>query len=78
MLELTGLNKLEGFGPVYVINMEKSLDRKNYIDEHFKKYGISDYTFIKAVDGSVEDLSNLTLCQLQKERLHVVFHTSKL
>jgi GR25 family glycosyltransferase involved in LPS biosynthesis len=59
MLELTGLNKLEGFGPVYVINMEKSLDRKNYIDEHFKKYGISDYTFIKAVDGSVEDLSNL-------------------
>lgn len=61
MLEPIGLNKLEGFGPVYVINMEKSVDRKNYIDEHFKKYGISEYTFVKAIDGSTEDLSTLII-----------------
>lgn len=61
MLELTGLNKLEGFGPVYVINMEKSIDRKAYIKEHFKKYGIEKYTFVKAIDGSTEDLSKLII-----------------
>lgn len=61
MLELTGLNKLDGFGPLYVINMEKSKDRKEYIQQHFKKYGISEYTFVNAIDGSVEDLSTLIL-----------------
>ena len=59
MLELTGLNKLDGFGPVYVINMEESIDRKSYIEKHFEQYGISKYSFVKAVDGSKEDLSGL-------------------
>jgi GR25 family glycosyltransferase involved in LPS biosynthesis len=59
MLEHIGLNKLEEFGPVYVINMKRSLDRKNYIQNHFKKYGVLDYTFIDAVDGSKEDVKNL-------------------
>lgn len=61
MLEHTGLNKLNGFAPVYVINMERSKNRKDYIDDHFKKYGVSDYTFLKAVDGSIEDLSDLII-----------------
>jgi GR25 family glycosyltransferase involved in LPS biosynthesis len=58
-LEPTGLNKLEGFGPIYVINMEKSTDRKEYIIEHFNKYNISEYTFVNGIDGSKEDLSAL-------------------
>lgn len=57
MLVHTGLNKLDGLGPIYIINMEKSLDRKTYIENHFKKYGVSEYKFIKAIDGSKEDLS---------------------
>lgn len=59
MLEHTGLNKLAGFGPVYVINMEKSKDRNIYIQEHFKKYGVEDYSFVKAIDGSSQDMSGL-------------------
>lgn len=59
MLEHTGLNKLDGFGPIYVINMERSLDRKTYIEEHFKKYNVLDFTFVKGIDGSEEDLNNL-------------------
>jgi hypothetical protein len=57
MLEHTGLNKLKNFGPIYVINMARSLERKAYIQEHFKKYGVSEYKFVDAVDGSKEDLS---------------------
>jgi GR25 family glycosyltransferase involved in LPS biosynthesis len=57
MLEHTGLNKLEDFGPIYVINMERSEDRKEYIEDHFKKYGVSEYIFIDAIDGSKEDLN---------------------
>jgi GR25 family glycosyltransferase involved in LPS biosynthesis len=57
MLEHTGLNKLNGFGPIYVINMEKSEDRKKYIQDHFEKYMVSEYSFVNAIDGSKEDLN---------------------
>jgi GR25 family glycosyltransferase involved in LPS biosynthesis len=59
MLEHTGLNKLEGFGPIYVINMERSKDRKEYIEKHFEEYGILEYDFVKGIDGSKEDLTQL-------------------
>lgn len=59
MLEHTGLNKLEGFGPIYVINMERSTNRKEYIVDHFNKYAVSDYTFVNGIDGSKEDLNQL-------------------
>lgn len=59
MLEHIGLNKMEGFGPVYVINMERSADRKKYIKDHFEKYGVLDYTFIEAIDGSKDDVDGL-------------------
>ena len=58
MLEHTGLNKLEGLEPIYVINMERSVERKNRIEKHFKEYSITNYKFINAIDGSKEDLSN--------------------
>ena len=59
MLEHTGLNKMDGFGPVYVVNMERSTDRKKYIKEHFEKYGVSGFTFVKAIDGLEEDVLDL-------------------
>jgi GR25 family glycosyltransferase involved in LPS biosynthesis len=59
MLEHTGFNKLDGFGPIYVINMERSVDRKSYIQDHFTEYGISEYSFVSAIDGSKEDLSSM-------------------
>lgn len=61
MLEHTGLSKLEGFGPIYVINMERSKDRKQYIEEHFKKYKVSSYQFVKAIDGSQENLDSILI-----------------
>lgn len=61
MLEPTGLNKLEGLGPIYVTTLERSLDRKKYIIEHFDKYGIFDYTFVNGIDGSKQDVSELIL-----------------
>lgn len=44
-------NKFKNFGPVYVINLNERTDRKKYIKSHFKKYGITDYSFFVAVDG---------------------------
>lgn len=70
MLAHTGSSKLDGFGPVYVINMERSASRKEYIKEHFAKYGVSDYKFIEAIDGSKEDMSlvveNIDKLQISK------------
>ena len=59
MLEHTGLHKLDSFGPIYVINMERSADRKKYIQDHFEKYGINKYNFVEGIDGSKENLSKL-------------------
>lgn len=43
--------KLEGFSPVYVINLEDRLDRRKYIEGTFKDHGIEDYTIFKAYDA---------------------------
>jgi hypothetical protein len=59
MLEHTGLDKLDGFGPVYVINMERSTERKQYIQEHFEKYKISNYYFVDAIDGSKQNVNDM-------------------
>jgi hypothetical protein len=52
-------NALKDFGPVYVINLESKKDRLEHIKKEFNKYNIKDYTIVKAVDGSTEDLSLL-------------------
>jgi GR25 family glycosyltransferase involved in LPS biosynthesis len=59
MSEHIGLNKLEGLEPLYVINMKKSTDRKDYIQDHFKKYQIFNYSFVEGIDGSQENLDEL-------------------
>ena len=55
----TGSNKLEGFSPLYVINLESREDRRNYILDAMQKAGIESHTLIKAVDGNNTDLDSL-------------------
>lgn len=59
MQEHTGLNKLEGIGPIYVINLDRHSDRKNHMAKQFEEYGIDNYEFIKAVDGVNDSLDNV-------------------
>jgi GR25 family glycosyltransferase involved in LPS biosynthesis len=40
----------KGFGPVYVINLEKRVDRREAVLKDFSDYGVFDYTFIQAID----------------------------
>ena len=51
------MNPLEGFGPVYIINLERHADRREYIIKEMEKYGV-EYTIVPAVDGRKIDLSN--------------------
>ena len=51
MSEHIGLNKLEGFGPIYIINLESRKDRLDHIKTEFNFYGIQDYSVISAYDG---------------------------
>lgn len=55
----TGSNKLQGFYPLYVINLESREDRRNYILDAMQKSGIESHTLIKAVDGNNVDLNSL-------------------
>lgn len=51
MLEHIGLNKLEGFSPIYVINLKSRTDRREHIEKELNNNGLSEYTIIEAVDG---------------------------
>lgn len=53
------MSKLQNFGPVYLINLKDHKHRLNNAKEEFKKYGITDYTVIDAVDGRKSDLSEI-------------------
>jgi hypothetical protein len=41
-------NKLKGFPPVFYQNLDHRTDRKEYMEQQFQKYGITDYTRISA------------------------------
>jgi GR25 family glycosyltransferase involved in LPS biosynthesis len=53
------MNKLNNFGPVYLINLKDHTDRLKNAEKEFKKYGIKNYTVIEAVDGRNNDLSEI-------------------
>lgn len=44
-------SKFNNFGPIYVINLKERLNRKKYIKNHFKKYGITNYKFFEAYNA---------------------------
>lgn len=62
------LNKLDGFYPVYVINLESRLDRLNHIKKEFNRYGVTEYEVFNAVDGENTDFNDIVF---QKENLQL-------
>ena len=45
-------NKLDGFGPLYIINLKRRTDRHERMMNLIYNNNITDYTFIDAVDGT--------------------------
>tara|TARA_R110000868_G_scaffold48368_1_gene157223 strand:+ start:8525 stop:9334 length:810 start_codon:yes stop_codon:yes gene_type:complete len=53
------LYKLNGIPPIYYINLDKSEDRKEYMEDQFQYWGIENYTRISGYDGTQDDLSDI-------------------
>ena len=53
------IHKLEGFGPVYCINLDDHVERWEYMQDQFEYWNIKDYTRISAYDGREDDLSDI-------------------
>ncbi len=53
------MNKLENFGPVYLINLPDQETRLNHIKKEFSTHGIENYKIIEAVDGRKSDLRGI-------------------
>lgn len=51
--------KLEGFGPVYYLNLDGQPERNEYIEEQLKYWEIENYTRISAYDGREDDLGEI-------------------
>ena len=51
--------KLKNLPPIYYINLDKSLDRKKYMEDQFNYWKIEDYTRISGYDGTEDDLSGI-------------------
>jgi GR25 family glycosyltransferase involved in LPS biosynthesis len=56
---LQKMDKLKNFGPVYLINLKDHVHRLDSAKKQFKKYNITDYTIIEALDGRKNDLSSI-------------------
>jgi hypothetical protein len=48
------MSKLDGFGPLYIINLKRRTDRHERMMKLITDNNITDYTFIEAVDGTKE------------------------
>lgn len=53
------MDKLNNFGPVYLINLKDHTHRLKNAKKEFAKYNITDYTVIEAIDGRNNDLSDI-------------------
>lgn len=51
--------KLQGLPPIYYINLDKSEDRKRYMEDQFEYWQIENYTRISGYDGTEDDLSDI-------------------
>ena len=47
------LFKLKNIGPIYYINIDDQLDRREYMENQFKYWGVENYTRISAYDLSL-------------------------
>ena len=53
------IHKLNYLPPVYYINLDEQIDRRHHVEDHFKYWGINNYTRISAYDGRNDDLSDI-------------------
>jgi hypothetical protein len=53
------LYKLKNIPPIYYINLDDQQNRREYMEEQFKYWGITNYTRISAYDGRNSDLSEI-------------------
>jgi hypothetical protein len=51
--------KLDGFGPIYCINLDGQPERWDYMKTQFDYWELKDYTRISAYDGREDDLSDI-------------------
>ena len=51
--------KLKNFGPLYYLNLDGQPERRQYMEDQFKYWEITDYTRISAYDGRDDDLSDI-------------------
>jgi len=51
--------KLEGIGPIYYINLDGQPERREYMENQFKYWGIKNYTRVSAYDGREDDLGGI-------------------
>ena len=53
------VHKIEGFGPIYCINIDDQPERWEYMERQFKYWKIKDYERVSAYDGRDDDLSDI-------------------
>ena len=61
------INKLNGFGPLYIINLKRRTDRYDRMIDLINRNNITDYAFIEAVDAN-ENIDHLIDNIEQKHR----------
>ncbi len=52
-------HKLQGFGPIYYLNLDGQPERREYMEDQFKYWEIENYERISAYDGRDDDLSDI-------------------
>ena len=51
--------KLQGMGPIYVINLDGQPERWKYMENQFKYWQVTNYERISAFDGRDDDLGHI-------------------
>jgi hypothetical protein len=52
-------HKLQGFGPIYYLNLDGQPERREFMEDQFKYWEIENYERISAYDGREDDLSDI-------------------
>ena len=52
-------HKLQGFGPIYYLNLDGQPERREFMENQFKYWEIENYERISAYDGREDDLSDI-------------------
>ena len=53
-------SKLVNFGPLYIINLKKRIDRYNSVLKNLELYNLKNYFFIEAIDGQENNVEYIS------------------